>query len=201
MLCCSTLNNPVTLAHMSFFLYFYHHGCQSRKGNDRDIRDNSKAIRFNLGFKQGQLSSVRYMGQNDIKIPTVVILPFIEMESRLRECTGDLFEVCFRYLQLKDDTLANNPLRELITHSHLTSPCFPGKRVGFEYYNVSMRDMSSDILGKHMDHLNDWRVGYNHCMVYSYFVPYREKLYCITIVMTFRRSIGSIVEKIAKLKH
>ena len=53
----------------------------------------------------------------------------------------------------------------------------------------------SDILMKHMDHLNDTRRGYEDSMVYSYLENRHGICYRVTFVMTFRRSVGSVVSK------
>ena len=62
----------------------------------------------------------------------------------------------------------------------------------FEYAGFSIR-LRDDHLLKHLDHLNDWLPGYNHVCVYSFFVME----YRFTIVMTFRRSWGRLMERMS----
>ena len=65
--------------------------------------------------------------------------------------------------------------------------------IKWEYVNVSVRGVD-DILEKHMDHLNDWRAGYQHSMVYSFLEKRGGRAYRVAIVMTFRRSVGRFME-------
>ena len=53
----------------------------------------------------------------------------------------------------------------------------------------------SNLLLEYMDHLNDTRRGYEDSLVYSYLVNRHNMFYHVTFVMTFRRSVGSVVGK------
>ena len=76
---------------------------------------------------------------------------------------------------------------------------WPGKslKIDVEYLNFIVKKVSADdVLAKHMDHKNDKRHGYNYSAIYSYFVENEEDLYRVTVVMTSRASVGSLVDRI-----
>ena len=71
---------------------------------------------------------------------------------------------------------------------------WPGKQIKFEYINMSIREVS-DQLKMHFDRKNDARDGYQNCMVYSFIKKIDDKKYRVTIVMTFRGSVGKLFDK------
>ena len=76
---------------------------------------------------------------------------------------------------------------------------WPGEslKIDVEYLNFIVNRVSADdVLAKHMDHKNDKRHWYNYSAICSYFVHNQEDLYRVTVVMTSRASVGSLVDRI-----
>ena len=73
---------------------------------------------------------------------------------------------------------------------------FPKSRAKFEYYDIILS--RNTVLHKHCDTKNDHRVGYNHCVVYSFFHSISNKCYRVSIIMTTRTSVGAAYEKAMK---
>ena len=65
---------------------------------------------------------------------------------------------------------------------------------GLGYVSIFVKN-ESDLLLKHMDHLNNTHRGYEDSIVYSYLENSHSICYRVTFVMTFRRSVGSVVSK------
>ena len=71
---------------------------------------------------------------------------------------------------------------------------FPRSRAKFEYYDIVLS--RNTILRKHIDHKNDHRDGYNHCVVYSFFQEIDGVEYRVSIVMTTRSTVGCPYDRI-----
>ena len=167
-----------------------------------DIRDFGSGIRLDLGFTQGQLCSDLFMGDKDFKIPNTKDVGNAYLHSMplgLRNDLGRMLRYCQDTLKSKFPNAMSDEYRSCLARPYFMDKFFPGMEIDFEYFNISVRK-STDVLLKHMDYLNDWRMGYNHAAVYSYFILDKGVKYRVTIVMCFRRSIGSFVEHMMQVE-
>ncbi len=84
--------------------------------------------------------------------------------------------------------------RYKVVEQYMTNACFEGMYCPWEYIGITVRK-GNDILLKHMDHKNDAREGYQHMAVYSYLYKWNGEVYRVTLVLTFRQTVGSLVQK------
>ena len=70
---------------------------------------------------------------------------------------------------------------------------YPLSKAKFEYYDKVISRNTT--LPKNIDEKNDNQVGYNPCVVYSYYVTLNGLDYKVSVIMTTRCAIGSVMGK------
>ena len=126
------------------------------------------SININLQFGFGRIQSSQNNGTwyvNERKIPILNLAAFMKMSKSLQHQLVSLFECGYNFLNDQEDCLFHDKLRNVIFSNRLNEHIgYPHLRSQFEYYHIVLsRNL---ILQKHIDHKNDHRDGYNHCIVY-----------------------------------
>ena len=124
------------------------------------------------------------------RMPSYNVYDFLDMDEDLRYniikfAEGGQRFLCDNY---------RSAMRDLNRISHCVKRLneamgFPQSTSRFEYFDVVLT--RNALLKKHMDYKNDYRHGYDHCVVYSFFCG----TYRIAVIMTTRRDIGAALDR------
>ncbi len=168
--------------------------------NDKDARDTHGA-RVDFGIGQIQRDPMRFINKDDgshHKLPHCNLTVLDEMDHDLRS----EIELTLHYFDKQMNTYCNKKCGDLV-RSQIVQQIFEaagwaGPKMKWEYVNISIRS-SKDTLKAHRDTKNDRRSGYDHATVYSFLIPSGGEIYRVVIVMTFRTTVGSVMERVHNL--
>lgn len=168
--------------------------------NGRDTRDTHGA-RVDFGIGQIQCDPKRFINKDDgshHKLPHCNLTVLDEMGYDLRS----EIELTLHYFDKQMNTYRNKKCGDLV-RSQIVQQIFEdagwaGPKMKWEYINISIRS-SKDTLKAHRDSKNDRRSGYDHATVYSFLIPSGGEIFRIVIVMTFRTTVGSVMERVHNL--
>ena len=171
--------------------------------NAKEVRDKGTGVRINCGFTQDQNSSERYTDSkgsthSHLKLPLVNTGDITRMGTPVCNGLGNILKYFQSVHLIECSGAMNNYGRSKLTGPRFGDVCWPGMNILWEYLNISVRSVK-DELRMHMDYFNDRQKGYNHTVVYSYLVTEGGLNYRVTLVMTFRRSWGSFMDKILQV--
>lgn len=171
----------------------FHYLLQMYNSNGGKHSRDSYGVRVDFGLGQGQLSSNLFTDKagNAHRIPFCNLKELHKMNHNLKSDIIDLL----MYMQTLLPHACPDKERSNFVHSSFHSAGLEGSQIDWEYVNISLR-RSDDTLHMHLDHKNDARLGYNHGAVYSYLSADQGHDYRVVIVMTFRASMGSFMERI-----
>eukprot|EP00980_Cylindrotheca_fusiformis_P023778 scaffold10972_cov59-Cylindrotheca_fusiformis.AAC.1 len=185
----------------------------------RDVADEGKTNkRVGIGFGQNQknenslqlkcavpdMATCVVENEDDLKMPTLNTTKLDLMLQKAPQVVEALAEIlgfsqrCLESFYQKDETRPfSNEFRSKTFGNRLHSHFFPdeaaaseGPSFDWEYIDITVKN-SAD-LPRHMDYMNDSRVGYNHCAVYSFIIDE----YRVSIIMTTRCSVGSCADRL-----
>lgn len=159
---------------------------------DKHGRD-SNGVRVDFGMGQGQHNSEIFTDEagNDHKIPYCNLKELHKMGHQLKSDIIDLL----MYVHTLSPNACHDKDRSDIVHHSFQCAGLEERLFDWEYVNISLR-RADDTLNMHLDHKNDSRPGYNHGAVYSYLSADQSHDYRVVIVMTFRATMGSFMERI-----
>ena len=136
--------------------------------------------------------------QEKVPVPTMTAKAYLDLPLRAREFIKNIAE--FGQKQLRrfhgETALANIRRNKLFSRrlNRLMGQC--DMLANFEYYDVVVTDSEAE-LQRHMDYGNDWRAGYNHTFIHSFFREINGKVYKVSVIMTTRRDAGAAFDRIA----
>ena len=165
----------------------------------RDSGDD--VVRIYIGFARVQKNSENTI--DGISIPKLHIdgKKFLsEMTVRNPILLADFGNLLSYFSQLLCDMYVSCTMkseRTTINKKYFTCNYWPELDIIFEFIDVNIKKCDRGLL-MHFDKMNDWRKGYNKSVVYSYVMEQNDDIYKVTLVMTFRKSIGSLMERVNK---
>jgi hypothetical protein len=190
-------------------------GKKKKKSTKKDARIGveSQTTKMSVGFCQGMRNSDKYVAEKgprkgettDIKIP----YPYAGTKEMMlwpsepKDFVAKLLHNGDKVLRKVDGNAMTNEERSKLVKEHFVKDLFgESTDSSYEYINISLREVTKiNTLQKHFDSKNDSRDSYGQSLVYSYFVNHDNKVFKVTIVMTFRSAIGSIMDKIKKVEE
>lgn len=152
-------------------------------------------IRARFGYNQIQLPTHHsHWVLEGEKMPSYNIQDFLDMSEELRYDFIKLAEGAQRFLS----DHYRSPMRDHDRTKHCAKRLnaamgFSQSTSKFEYFDIVLS--KNAILKKHMDYKNDSRLGYDHCVVYSFFC---DTTYRISVIMTTRRDVGCALSRAMK---
>ena len=168
---------------------------EERMNGTIDPTSTSYNIRCRFGFGRVQKTSdaTWYVGEH--KMPSLNVKSFTSMSRSLKRQLMTVIESSQVFVEQHYKDSFPDHRRNTLFAGRLNSALgFPRSRAKFEYYDIVLS--RNTILRKHIDHKNDHRDGYNHCVVYSFFQEIDGVEYRVSIVMTTRSTVGCPYDKI-----
>jgi hypothetical protein len=154
----------------------------------------NERLRFGFGRVQPSTNKKNWqrLGQ---KMPTLEVGPFKSLPPSMQSQLITIIEHCQEFL-LKQypDAFPSNFRNENCSRRLNEALGFPRSKALFEYYDIVLS--RNAILSKHIDTKNDHRVGYDHCIVYSFYTSIDGLEYKVSIIMCTRCTIGCPVDRI-----
>ena len=154
--------------------------------------DNSSPaynIRCRFGFGRVQRASPDTWYIGSFKMPTLNVKSFNLMSPYLRIQLMTVIESGQQFVSQHFKSSFSNSGRNSMFAGRLNKAMgFPRSIAKFEYYDIVLS--RNTILTKHVDHKNDHRIGYNYCVVFSFFHTIDNVEYRVSIVMTTRSTAG-----------
>ena len=140
---------------------------QRREPINKDESSVDSCIRFGFGRRQKDNDNTRYV--NGCKVPTLNVMQFLRFPASLRQQLMVVFECATRFVEKYSVSAFNQDERNNLFSKVLnTALGFPMSSSKFEYFDLVIS--RNVLLRKHSDRNNDHREGYNHCVVYSFFI-------------------------------
>ena len=134
--------------------------------------------------------------RHDGKImPTIKVGGFLSLKKSLKDMLQVLFEKAQLFVhEHHPNSFADRARNETCAKRLNKEMGYPLSKAKFEYYDMVISRNTT--LPKHIDEKNDNRVGYNPCVVYSYYVTLNGLDYKVSVIMTTRCSIGAVMENL-----
>ena len=168
-----------------------------RKKESRD----TGGYRIDFGINQIQPNYLIHTDKDELqhKLPHCNLSALIDMDHDLRSDIVSLLHY-FDVEVNSDREKCRDPVRSKIVRKIYKAAGWLGPAIKWEYINISIRSRK-DTLNKHRDEKNDRRASYNHGTVYSFLIPTIDDIYRIAIVMTFRSSVGAMIDRVHHLSR
>ena len=162
---------------------------------NRDSGNDEK--RLFIGFGRGQKTSKFFKG---IKMPTFNTKHLGKMPCSLQVAISSVLSFAQQrlqdYLESEKENTVDEERRNYVRSKwgEFYSKLDVDVNWDFEFVDINMR--SEGKLLRHCDYKNDWRVGNDGCVVFSYSVDIGDKTYRVVMVMTSRCTVGKSFERI-----
>ncbi len=161
---------------------------------------DSSAARVDFGLGQVQSASMTHKDNwgRVHRLPFCSLDQFHAMDDALKADVRNLLLYFHQKVNGEGgpyDGCCNDDLRSKLVCDLFNVSRWSGPFAGWEYINISLRS-DEDTLYKHFDSKNDRRGGYNHAAIYSFLVSESKRKYRVVIVMTFRNSMGCVMDRV-----
>ena len=166
-----------------------------RVGSKTKNDPNPTNIRARFGYNQIQPPThhSHWMLKGE-KMPSYNVQDFLDMSEELRHDLIKLAEGAQRFLSDHYRSPMRDHDRTKFCAKRLNAAMgFSTSTSKFEYFDIVLSQNA--VLKKHMDYKNDSRLGYDHCVVYSFFC---DNNYRIAVIMTTRRDVGAALSRAMK---
>ena len=122
-----------------------------------------------------------------------------DMDPDLKARFGELLRDCQDILKSQKPDAFGDSHRNEFWRSKWSGLHWPKLGLCWEFVTIGIQS-SSHVLGCHLDYMNDTRIGYTHCLVYSTVLSTNgDGLFSrVTVIMTYRVSCGRVMDKIRK---
>ena len=158
----------------------------------------SVQVNVSFGFRRLQSDSCPSTWYyRDHKMPTIDTKDWENMPPSLSNDLFKLMEQATKFCQWVNPAAFTDEDRTQIATNVLNARLgHPGAGVTSRFEFVHVVLTLNTKLNKHIDMLNDHRPGYNHCVVYSFYESIDDVTYRVSIVMTTRYTVGSVIAQI-----
>ena len=130
-------------------------------------------------------------------MPTIDTKEWDKMPPSLSNALFKLMEQGTKFCQWVNPTAFCDKERTKIATNVLNARLgHPGAGVTSRFEFVYVVLTLNTKLNKHIDMLNDHRPGYNHCVVYSFYELIADVTHRVSIIMTTRCTVGSVIAQI-----
>ena len=160
-----------------------------------------KSVNFRCRFGFGRIQATPAATANltvihwlldEKKMPTIKYEPFVKLPKSLKDELIILFECADNFVRRNMPGMFSNRKRFQCAKKLNEVLGYPKAKMRFEYYDIVIT--RNIVLPKHIDQKNDHRIGYNYCVVYSFYHCIEGLEYKVSVIMTSRCTIGAALE-------